>query len=47
VRSEGWLYLIGSLALFGLLLREGVLFIVALILLLVALVSRVWPSSRR
>ena len=45
MRSEGWLYLIGSLALFGLLLREGVLFIVALILLLVALVSRVWDRS--
>jgi uncharacterized protein (DUF58 family) len=42
VRSEGWVYLIGGLALFGLLLREGLLFIVALILILTALVSRIW-----
>jgi uncharacterized protein (DUF58 family) len=42
MRSEGWLYLIGGLALLGLLLREGLLFVTALILLLVALVSRGW-----
>ncbi|MBV9172606.1 MAG: DUF58 domain-containing protein [Chloroflexi bacterium] len=42
MRNEGWLYLIGGLALIGLLLREGQLFIVAVILLLTAALSRVW-----
>lgn len=42
MRSEGWLYVIGGLALVGLLLREGQLFVVALILVFTAVMSRVW-----
>jgi uncharacterized protein (DUF58 family) len=42
MRSEGWLYFIGGLALIGLLLREGQLFVVALILLLTLALSRLW-----
>src|SRR3984893_2398884 len=42
MRGEVWLYLVGGVLLASLLLREGQLFVVALILLLVASVSRVW-----
>ena len=42
MRGEVWLYLIGGVLVGSLLLREGQLFVVALILLLVAGVSRVW-----
>jgi uncharacterized protein (DUF58 family) len=42
MRAEGWLWLIGSLLFVSLLLREGQLFVVAVILLLVLGVSHVW-----
>jgi uncharacterized protein (DUF58 family) len=42
VRAEGWLWLIGGLLVVSLLLREGQLFVVAVILLLVLGVSQVW-----
>jgi uncharacterized protein (DUF58 family) len=42
MRAEGWLWLIGSLLFVSLLLREGQLFIVAVILLLVLGVSHLW-----
>ena len=42
MRGEVWLYLIGGVLVGSLLLRQGQLFVVALILLLVAGVSRVW-----
>jgi uncharacterized protein (DUF58 family) len=42
VRGEAWLYLIGGVLLGSLILREGQLFLVAVILLLVAGVARVW-----
>jgi uncharacterized protein (DUF58 family) len=42
VRGEAWLWLIGGLLFVSLLLREGQLFVVAVILLLVASVSQLW-----
>ena len=42
MRGEAWIYLIGGVLFGSLLLRESQLFLVALILLLVAVVSRVW-----
>ncbi len=42
MRGEAWLWIIGGLLLVSLLLREAQLFVIACILLLVALVSRVW-----
>jgi uncharacterized protein (DUF58 family) len=42
VKGEVWLYLIGGLLLGSLILREGQLFLVAAILLLVAGVARIW-----
>jgi uncharacterized protein (DUF58 family) len=44
VRGEVWLWLIGGVLVASLLLRAGQLFVVALILLLVAAVSRVWDE---
>ena len=42
MRGEAWLWLIGGLLFVSLLLREGQLFVVAVILLLVASVSQLW-----
>jgi uncharacterized protein (DUF58 family) len=42
VKGEVWLYLIAGVLIASLLLKEAQLFVVALILLLVAIVSRVW-----
>ena len=42
MKAEGWLWLIGGLLAVSLLLREGQLFVVAVILLLVLGVSQVW-----
>jgi uncharacterized protein (DUF58 family) len=42
VRGELWLWLIGGVAFVSLLLREGQLFVIASILALVAITSRVW-----
>src|SRR5216684_832207 len=42
MRGEVWLWLIGGVLFSSLLLREGQLFVVALILLLVAGTSRIW-----
>jgi uncharacterized protein (DUF58 family) len=42
VKTEAWLYLIGGVLIVSLLLREGLLFVVSLILLLIAAVSHVW-----
>jgi uncharacterized protein (DUF58 family) len=42
VKGEVWLYLIGGVLIASLLLKEAQLFVVALILLLVAVVSRIW-----
>src|ERR1700704_2530136 len=42
MKGEAWVWLIGGVLFASLLLREGQLFVVALILLLVAGTSRVW-----
>jgi uncharacterized protein (DUF58 family) len=42
VKNEAWFWLIGGVLFVSLLLREGQLFVIASILLLVAVVSRVW-----
>ena len=42
MKGEAWLWLIGGVLFASLLLREGQLFVVALILLLVAGTSRIW-----
>ena len=42
VKGEAWLWLIGGLLFVSLLLREGQLFVVAVILLLVSGVSQLW-----
>ncbi len=42
MKGEAWLWLIGGVLFASLLLREGQLFVVALILLLVAATSRIW-----
>src|SRR5229473_6341597 len=42
MRGEAWLWLIGGVLFSSLLLREGQLFVVALILVLVAGTSRMW-----
>jgi uncharacterized protein (DUF58 family) len=42
VRAEGWLWLIGGVLFGSLLLREGQLFMIAVVLLLVLAVSQLW-----
>src|SRR3981189_1338983 len=42
MKGEAWLWLIGGVLFASLLLREGQLFVVALILLLVGATSRIW-----
>jgi uncharacterized protein (DUF58 family) len=42
VKSEAWIYLVGGILIASLLLREPLLFIVSLILVLIAGVSRIW-----
>src|SRR5215470_10378682 len=42
MRGEAWLWLIGGILVVSLLLRQGQLFAIASILLLIAIVSRVW-----
>jgi uncharacterized protein (DUF58 family) len=42
MKGEVWIWLIGGVLFFSLLLREGQLFVIALILLLVAGTSRIW-----
>jgi len=42
VKNEAWFWLIGGVLFVSLLLREGQLFVIASILLLVAFVSRIW-----
>ena len=42
MKSEAWIYLVGGILIASLLLREPLLFIVSLILMLIAGVSRIW-----